>query len=155
MADKDLQADSTDQQLFDTINQGHASSAMIGWGEVLTADQIQQLVAFIRSLQPVEPASTPGASALSFAADVAPILQAKCEVCHGVLGGWDASSYTAVMQTGNNAPVVIPGDAENSLLAQKLLGTHTAGTIMPPGGSLPPAQIQIFLDWILAEAPDN
>ena len=155
LADKDLQADSTDQQLFDTINQGHASSAMIGWGEVLTADQIQQLVAFIRSLQPVEPASTPGASALSFAADVAPILQAKCVVCHGVLGGWDASSYTAVMQTGNNAPVVIPGDAENSLLAQKLLGTHTAGTIMPPGGPLTPAQIQIFLDWILAGAPDN
>jgi mono/diheme cytochrome c family protein len=156
LADPKLQAERTDQQLFDTINLGHPSTAMIGWGEVLTAEQIQQLVDFIRSLQPVEADATPTeVSAPLFAADIAPILEAECGACHGTLGGWDASSYTAVMETGDHAPVVIPGDPENSLLAQKLLGTQAEGTIMPPGSPLPQAEIQLILDWILAGAPDN
>jgi hypothetical protein len=76
-------------------------------------------------------------------------------VCHGSLGGWDASSYQTVTTTGDNAPVVIPGDVENSLLAQKLLGTQTEGGIMPPAGKLPEAEIQAILSWIAAGAPDN
>jgi len=76
-------------------------------------------------------------------------------MCHGSMGGWDASSYQAVMTTGDNAPTVIPGDVEGSLLAQKLLGTHTEGTIMPPGGKLPDGEIQIILDWIAAGAPEG
>jgi hypothetical protein len=56
------------------------------------------------------------------------------------------------MTTGDNAPVIIAGDAENSLLVQKMLGTATFGTIMPPAGKLPDAVIQIILDWINAGA---
>ena len=76
-------------------------------------------------------------------------------MCHGSLGGWDASSYQAATTTGDNAPVVIPGDAENSLLAQKLQGTQNTGAIMPPAGKLPDAEIQVILDWIAAGALDN
>ena len=43
----------------------------------------------------------------------------------------------------------------SSLLAQKLLGTHTIGTIMPPGGKLPDDVNHIILRWIDAGAPDN
>ncbi len=75
-------------------------------------------------------------------------------MCHGTLGGWDGSSYQAVMTTGDHAPVVIPGDVANSLLAQILQGTATSGAIMPPGGKLPDATIQIILDWIAAGAPE-
>jgi hypothetical protein len=60
-----------------------------------------------------------------------------------------------VINSGNNGPAVIPGDAENSLLAQKILGTHTIGTIMPPGGTLPDEEILLILDWIDAGAPEN
>jgi hypothetical protein len=56
------------------------------------------------------------------------------------------------MTTGNNAPVVIPGDPENSLLAQKLLGTQETGGIMPPGQQLPDDEIQLIVDWIAAGA---
>ena len=76
-------------------------------------------------------------------------------MCHGAMGGWDGSSYQAVMTTGNNAPVVIAGDPENSLLAQKLLGTHSEGAIMPPAGKLPDAEIQVILDWIAAGAVEK
>jgi hypothetical protein len=76
-------------------------------------------------------------------------------LCHGVAGGWDASGYDAVMTTGDNAPVVVPGDAEGSLLAHKLLGTQEQGAIMPPSGALSGAQIQVILDWIAAGASDG
>jgi hypothetical protein len=59
------------------------------------------------------------------------------------------------MNSGDHAPVVIPGDAENSLLAQKILGTHSEGDIMPPGGMMKDAYIQIILEWIEAGALDN
>jgi hypothetical protein len=138
---------------------------MIGWGDVFSADQIQQLVEFIRKFEPpgieptpesgAQPTSTPDATVPSFANDVMPIFEESCSVCHGSLGGWDASSYDSVINSGDNGPAVIPGDAENSLLAQKILGTHTIGTIMPPGGKLPDDTIQIILRWIDAGAPDN
>ena len=152
LADPAFQAANTDQAIFDTINLGHAASPMIGWGEILSADQVQQLVEFIRGLAETgEAAEGPPA----FAADVLPIFQQSCVVCHGTLGGWDASSYAGVVNSGEHAPVVVPGDPEGSLLAQKLLGTQAQGAIMPPGGALPQRQIQIILDWIAAGAPDN
>ena len=83
------------------------------------------------------------------------ILDEHCKTCHGSMGGWDSSSYQSVMNSGNNAPVVIPGDAKASLLAQKLQGTQTSGSIMPLSGKLPDDLIQIILDWINAGAQDN
>ncbi len=151
--DAAFQQRNTDQNLFDSINLGHPATPMIAWGEILTSDQISQLVTFIRQLgaEATEAPSGP----VSFAGDVMPILQAKCAVCHGSLGGWNASSYDRVMTTGDNAPVVIAGDAEGSLLAQKLLGTQTQGGIMPPAGKLPESELQIILDWIAAGASNN
>lgn len=154
--DPQLQKNRTDEQLFDTINLGHEATAMIGWGDVLSVEQIQQLVQVIRRFARAsteEPTATP-AGAPSFTADVLPIFEDKCIVCHGNLGGWDASSYEKAMTTGDNAPVIIPGNVEESLLAQKLQGTQAEGTVMPPAGKLPDAQIQVILDWIEAGAEE-
>jgi hypothetical protein len=59
------------------------------------------------------------------------------------------------MNSGDHAPVIIPGDVESSLLAQKLLGTQSTGAIMPPSGKLPDSEIQVILDWIEAGAPEK
>jgi hypothetical protein len=59
------------------------------------------------------------------------------------------------LTTGDHAPAIIPGDAESSLLAIKLLDKQTFGTIMPPGSKLPEAEIQLILDWIAAGAPEK
>ncbi len=142
----------TDAYLFSSISDGHAATPMIAWGEILSSEQIEQLVAYIRTLGG---ASTSVEGLPSFQADIRPIFQASCSGCHGSLGGWDASSYTLVMESGNNAPVVIAGDASASLLAQKMLGTQSLGGIMPPGGLLPAAKVQLIVDWINAGAPDN
>lgn len=153
LRDPEFQAENTDQELFDTINLGHAATPMIAWGEILTSEQIEQLVDFLRQLGSAEqgrPAGIP-----SFSADVLPIFQARCAACHGSLGGWDASSYESVMNTGDHAPTVIAGDVDGSLLAQKIRGTQTQGTLMPPSGLMPEDEIQAILDWIAAGAPNN
>lgn len=157
--DAEFKSRHTETSLFNVINEGHEATAMIGWGEVLSAEQIQQLVEFIIQMELAEPVTEEPSPIITdapkFSADVMPIFEAECIVCHGSLGGWDASSYEAVMTTGNNAPVVIPGDSEGSLLAQKLLGTHTKGAIMPPSGKLADGEIQIIVDWIDAGALEN
>lgn len=148
-----FQEGNTDGEIFETINEGHPATAMIGWGEVLTANQIQELVAFIRSLpEDGEPGQVGG---VSFQDDVRPIFERACSSCHGALGGWDASTYESVITSGENAPVISPGDPANSLLVQKLQGTQEVGDIMPPSGQLPQEEIQIIIDWIEAGAENN
>lgn len=151
LGDPEFQADYTDQEIFDAINLGHEATSMIAWGEILTSDQITQLVAFIRNLPPDEPGST----GISFSRDVMPILESRCASCHGTDGGWDAATYDSVINSGDNGPVVIPGDVENSLLAQKLQGTQEEGDKMPPVLNLSSKKIQVILDWIAAGAPNN
>lgn len=86
--------------------------------------------------------------ALTFSADVAVVLSANCAACHGTLGGWSATDYDAVINSGDNGPAVIPGNPDGSLLAQKLLGTQTTGGPMPPSGSLAEADIELIVAWI-------
>jgi ubiquinol-cytochrome c reductase cytochrome b subunit len=141
-----------DQVMFDTISNGHEATSMIAWGEILTSEQIMQLVQFIRRLNPSEPAN----GSVSYSDQVVPLFQAKCQACHNqgtTLGGWDSTSYEAVMNTGNNGPIVIPVDTTNSILAQRVTGTQ--GAVMPPTGKMSDAEIQIILDWIAAGAPEN
>jgi len=153
-------SDDTDQDINDVINQGIPNTNMLAFGSILSEPQIQGLVAIIRQFPPPQASTqptpttqvTPGV--LTFEANVLPIFQQDCAMCHGTLGGWDSSSYQAVTTTGDHAPVLIPGNVDESLLAQKLLGTATTGGIMPPGGKLPDATIQIILDWIAAGAPE-
>jgi mono/diheme cytochrome c family protein len=154
LADPNFQSASTDQKIFDTINNGHNATAMIAWGEILSSDQIGQLVQFIRQLGETAPPPA-AATAPTFVADVKPILDAKCRVCHGSMGGWDATSYQSVMTTGDNGPVVVAGKPDQSLLAQKLQGTQTQGGVMPPGGKLPASEIKVILDWIAAGASEK
>jgi mono/diheme cytochrome c family protein len=153
-------SDDTDQEIYDVISQGIPNTTMLAFNSMLSDGQIQGLVAIIRQLPPPQTSSqptptiqpTPGS--LTFEVSIMPIFQQYCAMCHGTLGAWDSSSYQSVTTTGDHAPVVVPGDVANSLLAQLLQGTATSGAIMPPGGKLPEATIKIILDWIAAGAPE-
>jgi mono/diheme cytochrome c family protein len=177
LSNADFQSGKSDQEIFDSISLGHQATSMIAWGSILSDQQINELVSFIRQFKPseVQPTAKPPEAANtpevkstpetqptsgvsgppSFANDVMPIMEEKCIICHGILGGWDSSGYEAFMKSGNNAPVVIPGDPDNSLLMQKILGTQTEGTQMPPNEKLPESYIQIILNWIKAGALNN
>jgi hypothetical protein len=143
------------------------------FGGPLDDEQIDSLIAYVRSWQtnppPVSPAAAPtaipadpeagaaaGVTEPRFSVDVLPILAANCQMCHNAttrLGGWDASSHESVTTTGDHGPTVIPGDADNSLLAQLIQGI--GGPLMPPGGQLPEEQIRLIQDWIAAGAEND
>jgi mono/diheme cytochrome c family protein len=152
----EFREENTSDTIFNAINLGRKSTSMIAWGEILTSEQIKEIVDYLLQL----PESEEGASAgeISYAAMVAPIFQSNCQVCHndsGAFGGWDSVGYDNVMNSGNNAPVIIPGDVDNSLLAQAILYSPGVSTHMPPSSQLDEATIQIILDWIAAGAPNN
>jgi len=146
----------SEQDIFDHINLGHDATAMIAWGEILTSEQISMLVEYILNLRRDGQSTQTGDTTIAptFTAEVLPIFEQKCNMCHGSLGGWDGTTYDSALSSGNNAPVIIPGDAEGSLLAQKIIGTQSLGGIMPPGGLLPENEIKIILDWINAGASE-
>ncbi|MDX1616308.1 MAG: c-type cytochrome, partial [Candidatus Promineifilaceae bacterium] len=176
----------TSEDIFQTVSDGHEATQMIAWGSILTSEQIRSLVEYIEDLPieeepekeapapeeeeiPTDPDEVEAQEAeeeaeeeavgevVSFSEDIMPIMEFRCIDCHGSDGGWDAATYELFMNSGDNAPVVIPGEPDNSLLVQKLKATHDEGDPMPPPPIRPlsEAQIQLIVDWIAAGAPDN
>lgn len=161
-----------DVTLRNIISQGQPDLGMNPFGSAyggqLSDEQIDAIITYMRAWEgnppaveaPAAPTEAPAPSVPSgpatFSGTVAPILKARCGMCHNAavkLGGWDASSYETVMTSGENAPVITAGDAQNSLLAQLLQGTN--GKFMPPTGALPQEEVQAILDWIQAGAKDD
>jgi mono/diheme cytochrome c family protein len=141
----------SDQDIFDDINLGHPSTAMIAWGEILSSQQIDDLVGYIRTLT-----GEPGVTGpLTYVATIKPIFDSYCSSCHGSLGGWTGTTYEDAMTTGNGGPTIIPGDPDNSRLVQTLIGTHPDGIVMPPSVTMSPADIQKIVDWVAAGAPES
>ena len=114
------------------------------YGGALTDQEIRAIVDFIAVL--VRAAGRGGAGGKSrggaaaitdpgFAKDVKPILDKRCASCHGrrPKGDYSVADYNEVMTSGDNAPVIIAGDAANSTLVKMLHGIKTdAGGQMPP-----------------------
>ena len=61
------------------------------------------------------------------------------------------NAYESLMAGSQNGPVIVPGDAGDSLLVEKI----TEGKMPKRGPKLTPAQIQTITDWINAGAPNN
>ena len=145
------QAAKSDDDIFTDINLGHPATAMIAWGEILSSQQIDELVGYLRTLSGESSASGP----LTYVSTIRPIFEAYCTGCHGSLGGWTGTSYEDAMTTGLDGPTIIPGDPDNSRLAQSLIGTHPDDIVMPPSVTMSPTDIQKILDWIAAGAPER
>ena len=118
-------------------------------------EQLQAIPARRRQGPVVDPNTI---ETVSFKQHVKPIFDKRCLSCHGARakGGYKVTDYNSVMTTGDNAPVITPGDAANSILAQMLNGIKTpAGGQMPPSRPLPQQQIQLIEKWINQGAQDN
>ena len=91
---------------------------------------------------------------VSYARDIRPILESRCGTCHMgeyVSEGLDMNTYDSLMAGSQNGPVIVPGDADNSPLVQKV----TEGKMPKRGPKLTPAQIQTITDWVNAGALNN
>ena len=112
---------------------------------------------------PTEPATATEAPAtqpavqgatVSFANDILPIIESRCIGCHGgdrTEEGLDLKTHASIMAGSDNGPVIVPGDAANSLLVEMV-----ATQKMPKRGpKLTPPQVQLITDWVNQGALDN
>jgi mono/diheme cytochrome c family protein len=102
-----------------------------------------------------EPTTEPApATGISFANDVLPILNSRCLNCHGgdrVEEGLIVKTYGELMAGSENGAVIIPGDANGSLLVELISNQK-----MPKRGpKLTPPQVQIIVDWVNQGALNN
>ncbi len=87
--------------------------------------------------------------AISFGADIAPILAEKCIGCHGqdsTMGNLDLRTRPGMLKGGKHGPAIVPGKG----MASGLYG-HLTGAIqprMPLGGRLTAEQITLLKQWI-------
>lgn len=89
----------------------------------------------------------------SFEQNLLPILTARCALagCHVADGphGLDYRTYASFVAGGEDGPIFIPGNAEDSEIVEEIVEGK-----MPPGGPrLPDAEIQVFVDWINQQEP--
>ena len=101
------------------------------------------------AFQPMPPtpapseAAAPADGALNWAV-IGPVFGAKCAACHGTSGGVALDSYTNAVQ----APLILPGDAANSLVIQSQeAGGHP--------GMFSPEELEQIKQWIDAGAPEE
>ena len=91
---------------------------------------------------------------VSFATDILPLIESRCIGCHGgdrTEEGLDLKAHASIMAGSTNGPVIVPGDAANSLLVE-LVATQK----MPKRGpKLTPPQVQLITDWVNQGALDN
>jgi hypothetical protein len=91
---------------------------------------------------------------VSFANDIQPILESRCGSCH--MGEFTSAdlhmdTHEELMIGSESGPVIIPGNAKDSLLVEKI----SKGEMPKRGPKLTPAQIQIITDWINAGAQND
>lgn len=165
----------TTDSIFNVIDYGWESLGMppfgLANGGALTNPDIRAIVAFVSSWYTPPEAETAQAGAagtavidpntietVSFSQHVKPIFDKRCLSCHNkrAKGGYMVLDYNSAMTTGDNSPVIKPGDAASSILAQMLNGIKTpAGGQMPPSRPLPQQQIQLIEKWINQGAQNN
>jgi hypothetical protein len=109
------------------------------------------------SSAPTEPPPTTLPDTVSFAAHVKPLFQRHgCPACHGAEGGLSVATVASLLAGGTHGPAVIPGDAENSILIQKVGTAPPFGSRMPVGGvALSSADVDLLRRWINQGARNN
>jgi hypothetical protein len=91
----------------------------------------------------------PPPAPIPYAPTVAALLERHCVRCHSAQdqnGGLRLDSYAALARGGESGPAVIPGDADGSLLIQKI--EHRDRPVMPPRKKLDRATIATLRAWI-------
>jgi uncharacterized membrane protein len=102
-------------------------------------------------------------AAVSYASDVRPILEAKCQACHMpgqpgyVASGFDLQDYDSLMQGTRYGPVVLPGDALTSTLVMLIEGRAHPSLKMPHGDApaLSAEEVRTIRTWVEQGAPNN
>lgn len=100
---------------------------------------------------------------VSYAKDVAPILEKHCKACHVpgqagyIVSGFELQSYDTLMKGTQYGPVVLPGDPLTSVLVMLIEGRADPSLKMPHGDAEPldPDDIATIRRWVEQGAKNN
>ena len=109
--------------------------------------------AFLVCSAALSPASFAQQPSDFFEKNVRPVLADNCFACHGKqkMGGLQLDSRDHVMKGGQDGPVIVPGDPDNSLLVQAIRKTHDR-IKMPPQGKLSDEEVNNLVAWVKSGA---
>jgi mono/diheme cytochrome c family protein len=143
------------------------------YGGELSPGEIQAIVTFMRYSWddrmevPQDAASAGSVPALapgeipSYSVHIEPIVRRTCLSCHREgkkNNNYLMGTYRQILDTGDNAPVLVAGDANSLLL--RLLRREEVTEIkdldpMPPSRPLKPEWVEIFERWVAAGMPET
>lgn len=86
---------------------------------------------------------------------IRPILRERCIACHGALkqkGGLRLDTAALAIKGGDSGAAIEPGDADASLLLERVSATDIAERMPPEGEPLKPEQIAALKQWIAQKA---
>jgi len=93
--------------------------------------------------------------AVDYSSEIQPIFNTNCTNCHNPSSsGWanhelDLTSYSGLMSGSQNGAMVIPGDANSSVLYDRIIRENSEQGDMPPGNSeLDESEIALIEMWI-------
>ena len=86
IASRSYLAAASDDFLAQTIRKGRSATTMIPWEKILNEQQVEAVIAYLRSLEPVEPAVLDESELKGVAENGARIFRAVCSGCHGRSG---------------------------------------------------------------------
>ena len=164
----------SDQTFFNIIDYGQPDLGMppfgLAYGGELSRGEMQSIVAFMRYTWddraeiPEEAAQAGAIPTLgpdeipSYEVHIAPIVKRYCVSCHRPgkeNNNYLMRDYSETMETGDNAPNVIPFDLNSNLIRMINREEIDAGGPMPPTKALKPELIEVFERWVLAGAPNT
>ncbi len=97
------------------------------------------------NMNPNAPSTT---TATTWDGGIGAMLQSKCAMCHGTSGGLSLASFADAFKGGTNGAVIIPGDANTSIIVKIMeAGGHP--------GQLTADELAALKAWILAGAPEK
>ena len=164
----------SDQTFYTIIDYGQPDLGMppsgLGYGGELSRGEIDSIVTFMRYTWddraeiPQEAAQAGAIPALgpdeipSYEVHIERIVKRYCVSCHRPgkkNNNYLMRSYQETMETGDNAPNVIPGDLTSNNILMINRNEIEAGGPMPPTRALKPELIEIFERWVLGGAPET
>ncbi len=91
-----------------------------------------------------------GKGTVSFAKDVAPIITAKCISCHddNARGGLRLDTFAGFEKGGGSGALLVPGNAQNSRLLQKLVTPNAQQRMPKMAAALTENEIKAIYTWV-------
>jgi len=122
-----------------------------------TIPPTQTLLPTVEVIQPTSDEAPPievVTSQVSFSNQILPIFQSYCAECHGgfrVREGLNLTSYDSLMAGSFNGPVIVPGNANDSLLIHLI----ASGEMPERGPAVSGIELQLIMDWSDQGAQNN